>query len=131
MPPPPPAPACWGLPAGSGTLVPGALADITLFDTCGLDWVASRDPVNHLVMAEQGHNVKHVVVHGRLVLQDRKAAHVDEAALVSEAAELAAADDHANAPWLAITAGERAVYAELIEKALAQRLQIERHARLR
>lgn len=120
-----------GLPAGSGTLRPGAPADITLVDTTGVDWVASRDPVNHLVMAEQGANVRHVLVHGKLVLKDRQACHVDEAALVAEAAELAAADDQANAPWLAITARERGAFARLIEQALARRLRTERHVRWR
>lgn len=120
-----------GLPAGSGTLTTGALADITLIDTTGLDWIASRDPTNHLVMSEYGSNVRHVLVHGQVVLRDRFACHVDEAALLSEAAELAAADDQANAPWLAITARERGAFAQLIEQALARRLRTERHARLR
>jgi len=120
-----------GLPAGSGTLTCGALADITLVDTSGIDWVASRDPTNHLVMSEHGANVKHVLVHGEVVLQDRVSRHVDEAALLSEAAELAAADDKANAPWLAIMARERIVFSRLIEQALARRLRTERHARLR
>jgi hypothetical protein len=70
-------------------------------------------------------------VHGQVVLQDRVSRHVDEAALLREAAELAAADDQANAPWLAITARERAAFARLIEQALAKRLRTERHARLR
>jgi len=120
-----------GLPAGSGTLTCGALADITLVDTSGIDWVASRDPTHHLVMSEHGANVKHVLVHGQVVLQDRVSRHVDEAALLREAAELAAADDQANAPWLAITARERIAFARLIEQALARRLRTERHARLR
>lgn len=120
-----------GLPSGSGTLTPGALDDITLVDTTGIDWIASRDPTNHLVMSEHGSNVKHVLVHGKVVLKNRVACHVDETSLMAEAAELAAADDHANAPWLAITARERAAFATLIEQAVAKRLHIERHARLR
>lgn len=128
-----------GLPAGSGTLQPGAPADITLVDTTGLDWLAARDPTHHLVMAEQGSNVRHVVVNGLVVLRDRVAAcpahgtarPIDEAALLAEAVELAAADDQANAPGLAIAASERAVFSSLIERALARRLRIERHARSR
>lgn len=120
-----------GLPTGSGTLTPGALADITLVDTTGIDWLAARDPCNHLVMSEQGTNVKHVLVHGQVVLRDKQSCHVNEAALLREAAELATADDRANAPWLAVAARERADFARHIEQALARRLRTERHARLR
>jgi 5-methylthioadenosine/S-adenosylhomocysteine deaminase len=120
-----------GLPAGSGTIAPGAIADVTLVDTTGLDWVASRDAATHLVMYEQGANVRHAVVHGDVVLRERRATGVDEAALLAEARALADADDRANAPFLEIAARERDAFGALLEAAMARPLRTQRFARLR
>ncbi|MEN3365697.1 MAG: hypothetical protein V7606_2971 [Burkholderiales bacterium] len=114
-----------------GVIQPGKRADIAIIDTRGLDWRPRGDVFSHLVMYENGSNVRDVIVAGEVVLKNGRTTRVDEAALVEEAEEIARAEHKANEPWYELTARERPAFSKLIESALTRPAAAERQAKLR
>ena len=67
-----------------GRLAPGYKADIVFLDLGHVNWIPLNDPTNQLVHTEDGSAVAHVMVGGRMIVQDRRLTTVDVAALARE-----------------------------------------------
>ncbi len=78
-----------GLGATVGTLSPGKRADVVCFATQDPHAVPVYDPESHLIYAARSADVQHVVVNGKVVVEDRKVLTVDEGALRKEVLRLA------------------------------------------
>jgi 5-methylthioadenosine/S-adenosylhomocysteine deaminase len=61
-----------GLEGRVGKLSPGALADMIVVDFQKPHLVPLYDEVSHLVYAAGGSDVRHSIIHGRLVMEDRR-----------------------------------------------------------
>ncbi len=68
-----------------GRLAPGYAADIVFLDLDAPTLIPLNDPVNQLVMAEDGTSVHSVMIGGRWVVRDRKLLTVDLPRLAAEA----------------------------------------------
>ena len=68
-----------------GRLAPGYKADIVFVDLGHVNWIPLNDPTNQLVHTEDGGAVTHVMVGGRMIVQDRRLTTVDVATLAREA----------------------------------------------
>lgn len=68
-----------------GSLEVGKLADIIVVDTKSPNMVPMYSPYAALVYGANGSNVRHTIVDGNVLMQDRKLLTVDEAAIVKEA----------------------------------------------
>ena len=74
-----------GFEGAIGRLAPGYKADIVFLDLGHPNWIPLNDPTNQLVHTEDGGAVAHVMIGGRMVVQDRRLTTVDVAALAREA----------------------------------------------
>lgn len=61
-----------GLGGRLGELTPGSLADVIVVDFRKPHLTPVFDPVSHLVYAARGSDVRHSIIHGRLVMEDRR-----------------------------------------------------------
>jgi 5-methylthioadenosine/S-adenosylhomocysteine deaminase len=61
-----------------GSLEPGKLADITLFDTERPEWQPLYNPVSNLVYSADGHSAHTVIIDGKVVMEAQKMVTVDE-----------------------------------------------------
>lgn len=77
-----------GLAGEIGALAPGMRADFALIDLSDIAWQPFNSAARQLAYAECGRGVRDVVVEGRVVLRDGRAAGVDEIALRAELSEL-------------------------------------------
>jgi guanine deaminase len=68
-----------------GRLAPGYKADIVFVDLGHVNWIPLNDPTNQLVHTEDGGAVTHVMVGGRMIVQDRRLTTVNVAALARDA----------------------------------------------
>jgi 5-methylthioadenosine/S-adenosylhomocysteine deaminase len=118
-----------GLRGELGALRPGWRADLSLIATDNLVWRPRGNVFAHLVTYENGSNVRDVLVAGQTVIRNGKSTRIDEDALLAEAEEFVAADNLANAEWIAITERERPAFSPLLEEALAGAAPAERFAR--
>jgi cytosine/adenosine deaminase-related metal-dependent hydrolase len=72
-----------------GEISPGKAADLALFDLSGLDFAGSlSDPVAAVVFCGAAYKAKHVLVNGRLVVEDGRLTTVDESAVARQANRL-------------------------------------------
>jgi 5-methylthioadenosine/S-adenosylhomocysteine deaminase len=78
-----------GLERQLGSLEAGKLADIIVVDTRQPHLVPMYSPVSHLVYAVRGSDVRHAVIHGRVVMQDRQLTTIDVAKVMARAREIA------------------------------------------
>lgn len=74
-----------------GSLEVGKRADLVVLDPYTANFATAADPVSALVTACKSENVESVLCDGEWVLCDRRLTRVDEAAVLAEAAERAAA----------------------------------------
>jgi 5-methylthioadenosine/S-adenosylhomocysteine deaminase len=74
-----------------GALEVGRRADLVVVDPLTANFATAADPVAALVTALKSENVEHVLCDGEWVLRDRRITTVDEAAVLAEAADRAAA----------------------------------------
>lgn len=72
-----------------GSLEPGKLADVVVLDTRAPRMQPLHDPVSQVVYAARGSDVESVVVHGKLLLRERRALTLDADRVVARAAEAA------------------------------------------
>jgi 5-methylthioadenosine/S-adenosylhomocysteine deaminase len=79
-----------------GRLEPGYRADIVFLDTGHINYVPLRNPLQQMVLAENGAAIHSVMIDGRFVVRDRRLLTVDEARLRQEAEEAVARLDMAN-----------------------------------
>jgi len=71
-----------------GRIAPGRKADITLLSLRDPAFAPLNDAVRQLVYTEPGRSVRHVIVDGRVVIENGRAATVDEDALYAEVERL-------------------------------------------
>ncbi len=71
-----------------GSIEPGKLADIVLFDTRRPEWRSLLDPVNNLVYSADGRSVHTVIVSGRTVVRNHQPTFVDEWDLIQRVQEI-------------------------------------------
>jgi cytosine/adenosine deaminase-related metal-dependent hydrolase len=74
---------CLGREAEIGSLEPGKLADVALWDLTGIDHAGIADPVAALVLGPRP-RVKHLLVGGRRVIDDRRLTTGDEETIARE-----------------------------------------------
>ncbi|GAA0902457.1 amidohydrolase [Pseudonocardia zijingensis] len=74
-----------------GSLETGKRADLVVLDPFTPNFATAADPVSALVTACKSENVESVLCDGEWVLRERRLARVDEAAVLAEAADRAAA----------------------------------------
>ena len=68
-----------------GRVVPGAKADLVLYDLGTPWWTPLNDPVQQFVFGERGGAVRTVVVDGRVLVDEGRATTIDEVAVIAEA----------------------------------------------
>ena len=73
-----------------GSLEPGKKADCIVLDLDQPHLTPLYHPVSHLVYAARGSDVIHSVINGRLVMRNRRLLTLDEAAILTRAAEIGA-----------------------------------------
>jgi 5-methylthioadenosine/S-adenosylhomocysteine deaminase len=71
-----------------GSIEVGKRADLILFDLNQVEWVPCHDPVQTLVYAATGGSVKHSIIDGRLVMEDRRVLTLDEGEVIEQARRL-------------------------------------------
>lgn len=75
----------------AGSLEPGALADLALFDVAKLEYAgALADPAAALLFAGYDHGVDHLIVNGRFVVRNRRLVGFDEETIRAEACKRSA-----------------------------------------
>lgn len=68
-----------------GAIAPGMKADIVFLDLGSINWIPHHWSVNQMVHAEDGTSVRHVMIGGRFIVQDRRLLTMDLAKLAIEA----------------------------------------------
>jgi 5-methylthioadenosine/S-adenosylhomocysteine deaminase len=74
-----------GLGDRTGSLEPGKLADVIVVGASDAHQTPMYDPVSHLVYATGGHDVRDVIVHGKVLMRDRRVITLDRAAVLAAA----------------------------------------------
>lgn len=74
-----------GLEALTGSLELGKFADLVAFDLSALEQQPLYDPVSQLIYSSGRHNVKHLWVGGKCLLDDRRLTRLDEQRLIATA----------------------------------------------
>jgi 5-methylthioadenosine/S-adenosylhomocysteine deaminase len=87
-----------GLEGKIGRLSPGYKADIVFLDLGHVNWLPLNDPTNQLVHTEDGSAVSHVMIGGRMIVDNRRLTTVDLGALAREAASARERLARLNAP---------------------------------
>ena len=85
-----------------GRLAPGYKADVVFLDLAHPNWLPLNEPTNQLVHTEDGGAVRHVMIGGRLVVEDRRLTTVNLAALARDAEAARARLARLNAPLKAL-----------------------------
>lgn len=70
--------------AYTGYIAEGMRADLMMLDLDAPAFVPFNDPLNHLVYCEDGRDVKHVMIDGKIVVKDREILTVNEKELLAE-----------------------------------------------
>jgi 5-methylthioadenosine/S-adenosylhomocysteine deaminase len=74
-----------GLHQSIGSLEAGKLADIIVVDTGKPHLTPMYDPVSHLVYAARGRDVRHVMVHGRMLMENYELQTIDRSRVLRQA----------------------------------------------
>ncbi|KJS32996.1 MAG: S-adenosylhomocysteine deaminase [Desulfatitalea sp. BRH_c12] len=72
-----------------GSIEVGKRADLIVIDTDQPHLTPMYDPISHLVYAVQGSDVRHTIIDGRVVMQDRRLVTIDLAKTLSDARQQA------------------------------------------
>jgi cytosine/adenosine deaminase-related metal-dependent hydrolase len=120
-----------GLAGKVGAIEEGRRADLTLIDISGVAWKPRGDVYQHLVMYENGANVRTVLVEGEVVVRDGRCTKVNEAELLEEARAIALEEAQANERWLAAVDSETPALKDLLLRALGRPVEANRFADLR
>ena len=79
-----------GMDRAIGSLEPGKRADVIVVRMDAPRQTPMYDPISQLVYTTRGDDVETTIVHGRVLMRDRKVLTIDEAAVLKEAREWAA-----------------------------------------
>ena len=79
-----------GMERSIGSLEPGKHADLIVVSMRGARQTPMYDPVSHLVYVSRGDDVTTTIVHGKVLMRDRKMLTLDEPAILAEARKFAA-----------------------------------------
>ncbi|MBF8301272.1 MAG: mtaD 1 [Acidobacteria bacterium] len=74
-----------GKAAEIGSLEPGKRADLIVVGMTAARQTPMYDPISHLVYTTRGDDVRTTIVHGKVLMRDRRMVTLDEAAILSEA----------------------------------------------
>jgi 5-methylthioadenosine/S-adenosylhomocysteine deaminase len=74
-----------GMRSQIGSLEPGKRADVIIVGMAAARQTPMYNPTSHLVYTTRGDDVRTTIVHGRVLMRDRKVLSLDEAAVLSEA----------------------------------------------
>ena len=77
-----------GLQGKLGAIKPGYMADLILIDLNDTAYLPYNSAARQLVYTETGRGVRHVIVDGRVVIENRRVTTIDEEALRREVAGL-------------------------------------------
>jgi 5-methylthioadenosine/S-adenosylhomocysteine deaminase len=78
-----------GLERQIGSLEPGKRADLIVVGTNTARQTPLYDPISHLVYVTRGDDVRTTIVHGRVLMRDRRVSTLSEAAVLAEARDWA------------------------------------------
>jgi len=120
-----------GLAGELGRIEPGARADIALIDVTGATWQPRGDLYHHLVMYENGSNVRTVLVEGEVVVRDGRCVKVNEGEVLEEAQSIASRLARENEQSLAVVDQDSPHLMKLLIDALERRAELNRFADLR
>lgn len=81
--------AALGLERETGSLEPGKKADIIMIDTRQPHLTPMYNPCSHVVYAARGQDVRHVIIDGRMVMEDRRLLTMDLAGVLARADKMA------------------------------------------
>jgi 5-methylthioadenosine/S-adenosylhomocysteine deaminase len=81
--------AALGMSASIGSLEPGKRADLIVVDMRAARQTPVYDPVSQLVYTTRGDDVRTTIVHGKVLMRDRKVLTLDEAKVLATAREWA------------------------------------------
>ncbi len=73
-----------------GTIAPGKRADVIVVDTAKPHLTPMYDPISHLVYAARGDDVRHSIINGKVVMEERMLKGIDQAKVLADARQLAA-----------------------------------------
>ena len=68
-----------------GRIAIGYKADIVFLDLQGINWIPFNDPTNQMVHTEDSSSVRHVMIGGQMVVQDRLPVNIDLRSLEKKA----------------------------------------------
>ena len=74
-----------GMEASIGSLEPGKRADLIIVSMRAARQTPMYDPISHLVYVTRGDDVQTTVVHGKVLMRDRKVLTLDETSVLAEA----------------------------------------------
>ena len=72
-----------------GSIEPGKRADLIVVDTAKPHLTPMYEPVSHLVYAARGDDVRHSVINGKVVMEDRELERIDMDKVLADAGQLA------------------------------------------
>jgi 5-methylthioadenosine/S-adenosylhomocysteine deaminase len=78
-----------GLQQQIGSIERGKRADLITVSVAGARQTPMYDPVSHLVYVARGDDVRNTVVHGKVLMRDRRVTTLNEARVLAEAREWA------------------------------------------
>jgi len=110
-----------------GRIAPGFKADIVFLDLASINWIPWNNTVNQLVHVEDGTGVRHVMVGGRMVVQERKLLTVDLGKLAREAEAARERLEALNAEWKELFLKLEPVVASFCPALAKQPYQIQRY----
>ena len=74
-----------GMAAQIGSLEPGKRADVIIVGMSAARQTPMYDPISHMVYATRGDDVRTTIVHGKVLMRDRRMMTLDEAAILRDA----------------------------------------------
>ena len=110
-----------------GAIAPGMKADIVFLDLGSINWIPHHWSVNQMVHTEDGTGVRHVMIGGRFVVQDRRLLTMDLAKLAAEAEAASERLEALNAEWKGIFERLEPVVASFCPALAAQPYHLRRY----
>ena len=78
-----------GMEGTIGTIAPGKRADVIVVDTAKPHLTPMYDPISHLVYAARGDDVRHSIINGKVVMEERVLKGIDQAKVLADARQSA------------------------------------------